>query len=351
MGTPWFVAPEQMEDASRIDHRADLYSVSVLLYELLTGELPTGIDPPSARRASLDPAWDGILRRGMDRDPGRRPPDAATMAREIRAIGKKGGVPRWALAAGTVVLVLAAVLIGWNLLPDADVVERPPEVIPETVQESGRGDPAGEAGKQAPEVREGPVAPEASRGRESDEAPRKVQDAKVDPAKQEREYRDRIVDARAVDRLDRSREWVLVGIGGDDRSGLLVRRLADALRGGGKSVHTGIFRSAAFDEDTYDSLASGNDLDRFGLNDIDGYALVGRLELSDPKSGGVGGTVSCRGSLELDAVPLSGGEPFHVSASVPGAGFSEDTAREAVLKRLVEAATKDPRMMELIGPE
>jgi serine/threonine protein kinase len=62
MGTPHFLAPEALTLGSTVDHRADIYAVGVMLYQMLTGRLPQGIfEMPSLLVAGLDPRYDAII--------------------------------------------------------------------------------------------------------------------------------------------------------------------------------------------------------------------------------------------------------------------------------------------------
>ena len=104
LGTPHYMSPEQAA-GKVVDHRADLYSLGVILYEMLVGDVPFGAasttsilvklmtevpDPPSRRRDDgiVPPALDAIAMRCLEKDPNKRFQSAAEFADALASVGR-----------------------------------------------------------------------------------------------------------------------------------------------------------------------------------------------------------------------------------------------------------------------
>ncbi len=86
MGTPEYAAPEQFNAHREVDHRADIYALGVLMYQMLTGALPRGSwQPPSSLRAGVDPRLDGVVVRALMTDRQHRYQSVGDMRRMIEA--------------------------------------------------------------------------------------------------------------------------------------------------------------------------------------------------------------------------------------------------------------------------
>ena len=145
MGTPRYMAPEQMEGSHAVDHRADIYSLGVVFYEMLTGQVPVGhFDPPS-KKVQVDVRLDDVVLRSLAREPDRRYQHASEFQTDVESIsrnavpgsdqpetgkvGSAGGLSDPATQVhriGTALFVVA--LVEWLLVPPLHDVHGPPAI-------------------------------------------------------------------------------------------------------------------------------------------------------------------------------------------------------------------------------
>ncbi len=130
MGTPYYMAPEQKEHPAEVDHRADIYSLGVVFYQMLTGELPLGRFAPPSQKVQIDVRLDEVVLHALEKEPERRYQQAQQVKTDVETIVATPGVkpgrshspdprrPRFmaALLAGISIILIGG-LLAWFLIP------------------------------------------------------------------------------------------------------------------------------------------------------------------------------------------------------------------------------------------
>ncbi|HXR48891.1 MAG TPA: protein kinase [Candidatus Limnocylindrales bacterium] len=95
VGTPHYMAPEQIEKPLSVDHRADIYSLGVVFYEMLTGELPLGRFAPPSKKVHIDVRLDEVVLHALEKEPERRYQQASQVKTAVETIAatSPGGSP------------------------------------------------------------------------------------------------------------------------------------------------------------------------------------------------------------------------------------------------------------------
>ena len=126
IGTPAYMAPEQIEHPGDVDHRADIYALGVVFYQMLTGELPgKELEPPSRRGIQIDVRLDEIVLQALEKNPQRRYSQVSVMKTRLEDVRSVAAVPgkaevlrgldrRWGIAK-LMLAVVGGVTIGQTL--------------------------------------------------------------------------------------------------------------------------------------------------------------------------------------------------------------------------------------------
>jgi serine/threonine protein kinase len=106
MGTPTYMSPEQCRGSGEVDHRADLYSLGCIFYQLVAGRPPFATqgagevigmhlymqpDPPTRHHAGISPDTEALIMALLAKDPAHRPQSARDLAAMLQQLAHAHG--------------------------------------------------------------------------------------------------------------------------------------------------------------------------------------------------------------------------------------------------------------------
>jgi len=93
IGTPHYMAPEQISHPLEVDNRADIYALGVVFYQMLTGELPVGKFGPPSSKVQIDVRLDEVVLRALEKQPELRYQNVSALKTQIETIAANPSVP------------------------------------------------------------------------------------------------------------------------------------------------------------------------------------------------------------------------------------------------------------------
>ncbi|WP_395735970.1 protein kinase domain-containing protein [Prosthecobacter sp.] len=126
MGTPVYAAPEQRRRNGELDHRADIFSVGVTLYEMITGRFPVGVFEPPSKAAGSPQMLDKIITKSLREKPEDRYQSASDLSHAVKKASDRITKPaiQRAISQRPVVSMMTTVIITAALIYLIDEVNR-----------------------------------------------------------------------------------------------------------------------------------------------------------------------------------------------------------------------------------